>query len=350
MPSNSVFVSPGVFTSERDLTFVTRQIGVTTLGLAGETVKGPAFQPVFITNYDEFKTFFGGQNPTKFKATGYPQYELPYVAKSYLSQSNQLFVTRVLGFSGYKAGPAWGITLDAALDPSTVTTASTTTFSGFSGNSLITFQVSSGGTLTYQSADPTVQALINENLLTSQLSFLASASANTTSNIPATYLLTQVGNTFSGASFNLFVTDTFPSPLSAGTAYTGYTSGVTITLTGTGFTDVEDKIVALLRSRGEYFGTEILTYEVTGSTNASATFVEFASAPTSANNDPLGDFALSGDAFTLGNFNYNLSFDTSKQNYITKVLGRSEKDGRTALFVEEIYQNMFENDVDAGKV
>ena len=92
MASNSVFVSPGVFTSERDLTFVTRQIGVTTLGLAGETVKGPAFQPVFITNYDEFKTFFGGQNPTKFKATGYPQYELPYVAKSYLAQSNQLFV------------------------------------------------------------------------------------------------------------------------------------------------------------------------------------------------------------------------------------------------------------------
>lgn len=349
MPSNSVFVSPGVFTSERDLSFVTRQIGVTTLGLVGETVKGPAFQPVFITNYDEFKTFFGGQNPTKFKATGYPKYELPYVAKSYLTQSNQLFVTRVLGFSGYKAGPAWGITLDAALDPSTVTTASTTTFAGFSGDPLITFFVSSGGTLTYQSADPTVLALINENLLISQLSFLASATTGDTANIPPTFLLTQIGNNFSGASFNLFVTDTDPvNP--TGTAYTGYTSGVTITLTGTGYTDVEDKIVALLRSRGEYFGTQILTYEVTGSTNASATFVEFASAPTSANNNPLGDFALSGNAFTLGNFNYNLSFDQSKQNYITKVLGRNEKDGRTALFVEEIYQNMFDNDIDAGKV
>jgi hypothetical protein len=350
MASNSVFVSPGVFTSERDLSFVTRQIGVTTLGLAGETVKGPAFQPVFITNYDEFKTFFGGQNPTKFKATGYPQYELPYIAKSYLAQSNQLFVTRVLGFSGYKAGPAWGITLDAALDQSTVTTASTTTFSGFSGNSLITFQVSSGGTLTYQSADPTVQALITQNLLTSQLSFLASADPGDSANIPATYLLTQTGNNFSGASFNLVVTDINPTGATGTTAYTGYSSGVTITLTGTGFTDVEDKIVALLRSRGEYFGTETLTYEVTGSTNASATFVEFASAPTSANIDPLGDFALSGNAFTLSNFNYGLSFDTSKQNYITKVLGRSEKDGKTALFVEEIYQNMFNNDIEAGKV
>ena len=351
MASNSVFVSPGVFTSERDLTFVTRQIGVTTLGLAGETVKGPAFQPVFITNYDEFKTFFGGQNPTKFKATGYPQYELPYVAKSYLTQSNQLFVTRVLGFSGYKAGPAWGITLDAALDPSTVTTASTTTFAGFSGDPLITYFVSSAGTLTYESADPTVQALIDENLLTTQLSFLASADTGDTANISATYLLTQTGNVFSGASFNLYVTDTNPSPIPTGaTAYTGYTSGVTITLTGTGYTDVEDKIVALLRSRGDYFGTEILSYEVTGSTSSDATFVEFASTPTTANNNPLGDFALSGNAFTLGNFSYNLSFDQSKQNYITKVLGRSEKDGQAALFVEEIYQSMLNNDITDGKV
>jgi hypothetical protein len=150
--------------------------------------------------------------------------------------------------------------------------------------------------------------------------------------------------------FNLFVTDIVPSGATGTTAYTGYSSGVTITLTGTGFTDVEDKIVALLRSRGEYFGTEELTFEVTGSTNADATFVEFASAPTSANIDPLGDFALSGNAFTLSNFNYGLSFDTSKQNYITKVLGRSEKDGKTALFVEEIYQNMLDNDIDAGKV
>jgi hypothetical protein len=252
-----------------------------------------------------------------------------------------------LGFSGYDAGPAWGITLDAALDPSTVTTASTTSYSGFSGNSLITFQVSSGGTLTYQSADSTVQALISENLLTSQLSFLASASVGDPTNIPATYLSTQTNNVFSGASFNLVVTDIVPS---GATAYTGYTSGVTITLTGTGYTGIEDKIVALLRSRGEYFGTQQITFEVTGSSTSNATFVEFASTPTSASSDPYGDFALSGNAFTLGNFDYNCSFDPSKQNYITRVLGRSEKDGKTALFVEEIYQNMLDNDISDGKV
>jgi hypothetical protein len=44
----------------------------------GETTKGPAFQPIFVTNYDEFKSFFGGLNPKKVKDTGAPMYELPY--------------------------------------------------------------------------------------------------------------------------------------------------------------------------------------------------------------------------------------------------------------------------------
>ena len=101
--SNRVFVSPGVYTSEKDLTFVAQSIGVTTLGLVGETLKGPANEPILISNFDEFKTYFGGTSPEKDGA-GNPKYELGYVAKSYLQESNQLFVTRVLGKTGYKAG------------------------------------------------------------------------------------------------------------------------------------------------------------------------------------------------------------------------------------------------------
>ena len=85
--TDRIFVSPGVFTSEKDLTFVTRQVGVTSLGLLGETPKGPAFEPVFISNYDEFISYFGGLNPEKFKANGFNKYELNYIAKSYLSQT-----------------------------------------------------------------------------------------------------------------------------------------------------------------------------------------------------------------------------------------------------------------------
>ena len=130
MASQKIFVSPGVFTSEKDLTFVSQQVGVTTLGLAGETVKGPAFEPIFITNYDEFLTIFGGLNPEKFtypSGVNKPKYELPYIAKWYLTQSNQLFVTRVLGLTGYDAGKAWVITSRANYDPSTIVTGVTNT-------------------------------------------------------------------------------------------------------------------------------------------------------------------------------------------------------------------------------
>ena len=70
--NNRVFVSPGVYTSEVDLTFVAQSVGVTTLGLVGETLKGPAFEPILITNFDEFKTYFGGTSPEKY-GNGYPK-------------------------------------------------------------------------------------------------------------------------------------------------------------------------------------------------------------------------------------------------------------------------------------
>jgi hypothetical protein len=121
MATNSkVFVSPGVYTSEVDLSFVAQSVGVTTLGIVGETLKGPAFEPIFITNFDEFSTYFGGTSAEKFINTQIPKYEAAYIAKSYLQQSNQLFVTRVLGLSGYDAGPSWSISTKANVDPTTV--------------------------------------------------------------------------------------------------------------------------------------------------------------------------------------------------------------------------------------
>jgi hypothetical protein len=118
--ANKVYASPGVYTSEKDLTFTTETIGVTTLGLVGETQKGPAFQPMFIKNYDQFKVTFGGQNPEKFRDTQIVKYELPYIANRYLTQSNQLFVTRVLGLSGHEGGMAYAIRTIGSIDQSTL--------------------------------------------------------------------------------------------------------------------------------------------------------------------------------------------------------------------------------------
>lgn len=110
--ARGIHVSPGVYSREIDLTYAVKSLGITALGLAGETQKGPAFQPMHISNWREFVSTFGGTNPEKFKGSQYPKYELPYIAKSYLTQSNQLDVVRVLGLSGYNMGPAWVITAD----------------------------------------------------------------------------------------------------------------------------------------------------------------------------------------------------------------------------------------------
>lgn len=108
--------SPGVYMKEVDIPYATKSLGITTLGLVGETLKGPAFEPININGWSDFQDYFGGTSTEKFKGTGYPKYELPYIAKSYLQESNQLEVCRVLGLSGYNAGPAWVIYGCAGVD------------------------------------------------------------------------------------------------------------------------------------------------------------------------------------------------------------------------------------------
>lgn len=110
--ARGIHVSPGVYSREIDITYAARSLGITTLGLAGETQRGPAFEPISIENWRDFQSTFGGTSTEKFRGNKYPKYELPYVAKSYLSESRQLEVCRVLGLSGYNAGPAWVITAD----------------------------------------------------------------------------------------------------------------------------------------------------------------------------------------------------------------------------------------------
>ena len=331
--ATKVFVSPGVYTSEKDLTFITRQIGVTTLGLVGETTIGPAFQPIFVSNYGEFQSFFGGQDATKIKDTGAPKYELPYIAKSYLTQSNQLFVTRVLGLSGFHAGQAWGITLDAALDTTTVGSAGTASYT----SGLITYSATSGNTLlSVSSNDPLVQLLINDGSFDSIFNTISNLATGATTTIPTTYYKT--GSSFSGVSATTTVISK-DSTVGGGAYITGTTSGVTYYYTGASYSDVENKLVALLRSRGGInVDTQLPSYEITGSTNGPS----FSTSVTTSETDPLGYFILTGTSNVQGVFNYSLSFDKTKRNFLPRVLGRTVQDGNAAIYVEEFFGNMFD--------
>ncbi len=324
--STKVFVSPGVYTSEKDLTFITRQVGVTQLGLVGETTFGPAFQPIFIGNYGEFQSFFGGLNATKVKDTGAPQFELPYIAKSYLSQSNQLFVTRVLGLSGYDAGKAWGLTLDANLDPSTVVTGATV-----NANPILTYTANTSGQIVnITSGSATIQTLLSAGLFQSQLSNINSVNTGVTQTIKPEYI--KSGNNFGGAGFSYNLIS--KTVTTGGTV--GVASGFTTSYSGTSYAGIDDKLVALLRSRGSVdFSTQAINFEVTDD-------VIFDPIYSGSTNDPLGDFSLSGFSNTQGLFDNLLTLDRTKKNFILRVLGRDVQNGTTPLFVEEYFGAMFE--------
>ena len=108
--TKQVHVSPGIYFTESELSVASKSLGITNLGLAGETLKGPAFQPIEISSWAQYQQYFGGTSTEKFIGSQYPKYELPYIAKTYLEESKNLKVCRVLGLSGVNAGPAWLIT------------------------------------------------------------------------------------------------------------------------------------------------------------------------------------------------------------------------------------------------
>ena len=87
-------VSPGVFTREKDLSFLPQGIGEIGGALIGQTIKGPAFVPTKVESFNEFQQKFGGLTEDSY---------LPYTAQSYLQDAPNGTIIRVLGSGGYTA-------------------------------------------------------------------------------------------------------------------------------------------------------------------------------------------------------------------------------------------------------
>jgi hypothetical protein len=398
--NQKVFVSPGVYTSETDLSFVAQSVGVTTLGLVGETIKGPAFEPVFITNYDEFQAYFGGTEPVKFVNTQIPKYEAAYIAKSYLQQSNQLFVTRVLGLSGYDAGPSWSIRVTANVDPLTIGlipptggTAFTAIFTGATSGSTIDmlsglpadilnnlnvqYRLSDGSTSTYQEdfnsnlgniidnpsfsattvafygavPSTTYWGLVSQ--YSTQLNVFGSSSNNLDTNDLSAdlndpwYYATfdndaNLNNNYSGYSF--FYTVTSLTTTDGGATYTGTIEGDVFNFSGTAYSEYNNMVVATLRSRGislysnnADLGQHGPVYEVSGLTDVNLVATGQYSGIT---NSPYEGFLLSGITKDFDTFSFETSLSAASPKFITKVLGFDnfgKSRNEVPLFVEEIY-------------
>jgi len=87
-------VSPGVFTNEKDLSFLPAGIAAIGAAIIGPSLKGPAFVPTVITSFDDFIAKFGGLSEDTY---------LPYTVQSYLKSASTVTVVRVLQEGGYNA-------------------------------------------------------------------------------------------------------------------------------------------------------------------------------------------------------------------------------------------------------
>ena len=358
--SNRVFVSPGVYTSEKDLTFVAQSVGVTTLGLVGETLKGPAFEPILIKNFDEFKTYFGTTSPAKY-GDGNPKYELPYVAKSYLQESNQLFVTRVLGLTGYKPGKTYGIktlggiTVDLTSTPttsgSTLTPTSLTTITGS------TFYAELSGKTSTEGSSITDYLVAKENSNGGAYALndwftIGTVPASATSGLTGAQLLSPIGN----ANKNWY-NDYFVKSGSTDSTIHGVYSYLFVLTGATSFsvtrykysaalnTDYAGRTVCLLRSRGSYVSNALI-HRVTGSTAVQITGATI-------DTNPLSQFNLNVTDIASVAHSFDCSFDTSSSKYITKILGTDvfDKDKvEYPVYVHEVYPNLINNLFEQGLI
>ena len=382
--SNRVFVSPGVYTSEKDLTFVAQSVGVTTLGLVGETLKGPAFEPILVGNFDEFKTYFGPSSPEK-DGVGNPKYELPYVAKSYLQESNQLFVTRILGLTGYKPNKTFAIksiggvkvdltdyTLGYEISAITISNSSITTadvtpgasddlddilahLSGVTsvdGTDMVTYLKENYGGYTGSTTGSTNEYFwIGKNTEGTSLSAITGNGTELVSSLTGKYYSENTnGKEWYNSCYYLATPGdetTVDGVYSYLFQFINSTNKWEITQI---IWDAEHNyeqhgvVLAALRSRGRYSG-QTLSLEVTTSGDVSMTEVD------NMTTNPLGEFVINVTGDTGGSKEFTVTFDTTSSKYISKVLGTEvfDKDySDFPLYVHEVYSSLLKEAYQRG--
>jgi len=361
--SNRVFVSPGVYTSEKDLTFVSQSVGVTTLGLVGETLKGPAFEPVLIKSYDEFKLYFGGTLPDK-DGKGIPKYQLPYVAKSYLQESNQLFVTRVLGLSGYKPQKSYLIKALGGVD--IVNTGYTTGRTDFTLNQML-------GSLTFLSdknskeGDSIIEYISGNTYNTGEWFTIGSIPENL---LPITGTnVTLTKGPISNVTNYIWSNNYYNSGDTKVYSYVFQKTSTpdTFTVTEISYNSTINKynnlVIGVLRSRGSY-KIDDLILQVSGDTSVSLTNNTYLSGINTINgdqilfsdssilNNPYNDFTINVTGLT-GNKQFVCNLNSTSKNFISKVLGTNvyDKDENDyPLYVHELYPNLIHSLTERGLI
>jgi len=101
-------VSPGVFTRENDLSFISQGVGQIGAAIIGPFQKGPAFVPTVVNTQSEFEEIFGTPNG---------EYYTGYTVQNYLRDAGTVTIVRVGNQGGYtELGPQAIISSGSSVD------------------------------------------------------------------------------------------------------------------------------------------------------------------------------------------------------------------------------------------
>jgi hypothetical protein len=316
--ANERIVSPGVFTRERDLSFLTQGIGEIGGAFIGPTPKGPAFIPTIVRSQQEYVNRFGEADVNHY--TG-------LTVKNYLREAGVATIVRVLGLEGYDATAAQSVLIYAT---------------GSAGRKLyaVLHPTSTGVSLTNATAAGT----------TSSFSLTVTSSAGTSisssgfsptegnGNYFGDYFTKQTVQSGSQGAKNSYIYGLFPSAVTAslGTniSFFATTSSTALNLSGSTYGKYSNARTPWIQSQKvgnanvNLFKVYTLSDGVSSNNEIKVSFLNMK--PSTITEDPYGTFSMVIRKFTdtdarqevLEQYD-NLTLNPDSPQYIARVVGNS---------------------------
>ena len=356
-------VSPGVFTNEKDLSFLPQGVAEIGACVIGSTRKGPAFVPTLCDSMADFETKFGAVWEDSY---------VPFTVQQYLKSAGQVTIVRVLGENGHINSKQIAFKLGqtaAALKASgsNISDNLGVDVGGSTSNGATvghTFKISDGtNTFTYES-DAWLAGATSTDQPDSYYYYFSTGSDGTTS---VANLVEEINN--SAQTFVTVTSDAGVLSISASAGGTkgnsitfssgSHTAGETLTLTG-GVDSVGGKIVAVTApAKGE--GNNIGGTDQGGNysagnyqTSAKGVLFEIDSGKSSITDGTAANkanFTLhSSDAYSVDGapavqlHNYTMSFNSNDKDFIGNVFGRSTETNQPA-YLWKLFKNQSDLDM-----
>ena len=291
-------VSPGVFTRERDLSFLPQGIAEIGACIIGPTIKGPAFVPTVVRNFQEFEEMFGSTDK---------RYYTPYTVEKYLGSPGTVTIVRVLNTAGY------------SVDTLAITTGASSAATYGSASVSIT-NMSDGNKFAVTGSDGTIYTFVASDAPVPEdvaggntYYFVGSGSLAVTGSTLTVNLSTEI-NAVSGIPVSTSYLDPATLVVSASATGTGgnsikFQSGSTQTTLQGGTNQAGGKVLAVLApSRGGSNGTADLEGSTISGTWADATLQLSGS-----------NWGAKGIATTYATYSFSFDTGSSSPQYIEDV-------------------------------